>query len=488
MSVWQGTVTVISIQGCPHCRNAKTLLGELGVPYTDLDVSGNSAMRAWVLEKTGKRTVPQIFLNALHVGGNSELQELHKQGMLAAMLEEVKNTPTPPDAPQIMEAPIDEEGEAEELVCQMDTVGELVAEMRAKEGGLDIKDRRYHLIPYTQCFTGKGFVEWMLVHKRAADEAEAIKIGNELLKVHGVFDHVKGEHELKNEELFYRFTVDSPQGQEALNIPEDEKLCAPVPAGELAKQLRVLILQLYDQFLSSDGKAVDYDGIAASPLFQEYVSMAYLLQRTDVVTLNKEEKLAFWINVYNALVIHKTAVDGKPTSTWQRFRFFTKRGYIIQGHHYSLNDIENGILRSNRSPPMMRSRQWRSNDPRMRAACDTLDARIHFALVCGAVSCPPIKTYDASNVEEALTGAAMAFFDGDGIVLDEANGTISITRICKWYRGDFGPDDAGVVSWIVSFLEGDKRLQCLRMISTLEKSPSSIKISYQKYNWGSNSK
>ena len=72
----RGRITVFSIVGCPHCMQAKSTLQELGLPYTNISLDSYPNEREWVREKTGKSTVPQIFFNALHIGGNSELQKL----------------------------------------------------------------------------------------------------------------------------------------------------------------------------------------------------------------------------------------------------------------------------------------------------------------------------------------------------------------------------------------------------------------------------
>ena len=70
--------------------------------------------------------------------------------------------------------------------------------------------------------------------------------------------------------------------------------------------LRSLILSIYNDFLSADGRAVDYDGISRSEKFTKYVIATSELQGVDVSVMNRNEKLAFFINIYNALVIHST--------------------------------------------------------------------------------------------------------------------------------------------------------------------------------------
>lgn len=71
-----GRVTVYSIQGCPHCVQAKATLGRLEVPVCDVDIGKHPALRARVKELTGRSSVPQIFFNSVHVGGNDDLQKL----------------------------------------------------------------------------------------------------------------------------------------------------------------------------------------------------------------------------------------------------------------------------------------------------------------------------------------------------------------------------------------------------------------------------
>ena len=67
-------------------------------------------------------------------------------------------------------------------------------------------------------------------------------------------------------------------------------------------------------------QAVDYSSMAQSQEFENYVKLSSELMRTDVGDLSRNETLAFFINIYNALVIHGTVQFGTPTSTWQRLK------------------------------------------------------------------------------------------------------------------------------------------------------------------------
>lgn len=242
---------------------------------------------------------------------------------------------------------------------------------------------------------------------------------------------VVGEHKFQDAELFYRFQEDEETHVLNMSRLYDGKAR---PAGALAGVLRKQILALYNKHLSEDGMAVDYEGMKESTRFREYCRVTTELQGVQLDTLTRDEALAFYINVYNALVIHAHVTLGKPTSLWGRLRFFDKVAYNIGGMHLSLNDIEQGILRGNRVGPGEWRKRFRSNsDPRMRLVMDPMDPRIHFALVCGAKSCPPIKLYSPDNVQEALTLAAQAFVEDDGnFHVDEAARVVRTMRMGAW--------------------------------------------------------
>jgi glutaredoxin 3 len=80
-------VRVYTTRICPYCFAAKRLLGARGVAFEEIDVTGDDAARAWLVEATGRRTVPQIFIGANPIGGYEELASLDRSGELAKMLE-----------------------------------------------------------------------------------------------------------------------------------------------------------------------------------------------------------------------------------------------------------------------------------------------------------------------------------------------------------------------------------------------------------------
>jgi glutaredoxin 3 len=79
-------VTMYTTRVCPYCVAAKQLLAARKVPFKEIDVSSDNAKRAWLVEATGRRTVPQIFIGAEPIGGYDDLAALDRSGQLAEKL------------------------------------------------------------------------------------------------------------------------------------------------------------------------------------------------------------------------------------------------------------------------------------------------------------------------------------------------------------------------------------------------------------------
>ncbi|MCB9280519.1 MAG: DUF547 domain-containing protein [Lewinellaceae bacterium] len=144
-------------------------------------------------------------------------------------------------------------------------------------------------------------------------------------------------------------------------------------------------------------------------------------------------KLAFWINAYNAYFLILRHEKGL-----QRPDIFKQKAIRIGGRDFSLDDIEHGILRRNRwkwslgylpypfAPKLLR-----------RLAVARIDPRIHFALNCGARSCPPIAFYSPDKLDGQLDLAARSFLESETDLYPEKK-EAHTTRLLLWYQGDFG--------------------------------------------------
>jgi glutaredoxin 3 len=87
-------VTVYTTQFCGYCFAAKRLLGKRGIAYLEVDVTGDAPKRAWLVDATKRRTVPQIFIGDASIGGYEELRAMDQSGELVQRMGEPD--PQPP--------------------------------------------------------------------------------------------------------------------------------------------------------------------------------------------------------------------------------------------------------------------------------------------------------------------------------------------------------------------------------------------------------
>ena len=132
-------------------------------------------------------------------------------------------------------------------------------------------------------------------------------------------------------------------------------------------------------------------------------------QRFDLMAMSFNVKIAFFLNLYNALVIHGFVVLGPPTNLYQRLYFYNHTCLSITGMVYSLNDIEHGVLRGNQKPHTSYRRVFAPADPRLQSAVVVWDPRVQFALVRGTRSCPALAVYDPDQLDTQLDVATRAF-------------------------------------------------------------------------------
>jgi hypothetical protein len=231
---------------------------------------------------------------------------------------------------------------------------------------------------------------------------------------------------------------------------------------------------LYTQVLKAyvNKGAVNYKGIKGDSRFAEYMSM---LQNVDTALTNPHERLAFWINMYNAWTI-KIVVDNYPiksitdlgadlvigaifkTTVWD------KQLVEIKGAKMSLNTIEHDIIRKYR------------------------DARIHFAIVCASKSCPPLRNeaYNAESLNEQLDEQARVFLaDTSRNKLNVDKEELQLSKIFSWFAGDFKKDksfekgNGSLIKFIARYVPKGTADKLLANEKDLE-------ISYLDYDWSLN--
>ena len=193
-----------------------------------------------------------------------------------------------------------------------------------------------------------------------------------------------------------------------------------------------------------------------------------------------QEKIAFWINLYNSLIIHGIiALDVRQTVK-EIYDFFGHITYRIGIADYSADDIEHGILRGNHRPPYGFFHPFAEDDPRMAYRVEEVDPRIHFALVCGSSSCPPINYYVADRLEEQLDMAAENFINGAEVEVHPEQNLLRLSPIFKWYKIDFG-GHRGVLEVLARYRQKSEES------SFLLEQGTRIRVEWKDYDWALNS-
>jgi len=235
------------------------------------------------------------------------------------------------------------------------------------------------------------------------------------------------------------------------------------------------------KFIDIERGAVRYKSIRGSEEFERYKDLTRGLRSFDLRSLkDRGPRLAFWTNIYNTAVIHGVIELGLEHSVKEYPRFFDRITYEIGGFRFSLNEMEHGLLRGNQRHPYRILRPFRERDPRLEFTIVPLDPRIHFALVCGARSCPPIGFYEAEQIDFQLGLAAMSFINSPQVKILPGEKTVSISMIFKWYKIDFGGSDRALLDTLLNYLdEGKDR-------AFLEENRNQIRIRYQPYDWNLN--
>ncbi len=231
---------------------------------------------------------------------------------------------------------------------------------------------------------------------------------------------------------------------------------------------------------------VDYERLASSRVIEEFRPLAATLREFDPARLGtQDERKAFWINIYKVLLIHGLVTYRARTTLWDIRGAFERIAYVIGGYRYSLDDIEHGILRGNRAHFVIPGSRFAHSDPRRQYVMRQVDPRIHFALVCGASSCPPIGIYQSEVLDDQLDLAARNFLNNGGIELSRSENTVALSRIFQWYGVDFGGKWMGtgkrspVLRYIARFLDDGDR----DFVST---HADALRVRYQHYDWALN--
>jgi type II secretory pathway pseudopilin PulG len=230
---------------------------------------------------------------------------------------------------------------------------------------------------------------------------------------------------------------------------------------------------LLEQYVDADGW-VDYDGLSRNrEKLNEYLKQLASAQPASFST--DQDRLAFWINSYNAYTLASVLdlVYGKLQGVREAPGFFDKERHAVAGQQLTLDQIEE------------HARSFH-------------DPRVHFALVCASTSCPELQrfAYVGPDLDAQLARAMEEFLanSAKGVRLDPEHNRIYLSPIFKWYAGDFTGKPAGAGQFLArakAFMSGNNVEQYVKLHAPedvaryiSEKQPI---VGYFDYDWSLNS-
>lgn len=253
---------------------------------------------------------------------------------------------------------------------------------------------------------------------------------------------------------------------------------APMSPAAAAEALRRLGNQLQAEVIGPSGE-VDYEALENSETFAALVETSGALRNIDATGLEgDDQRIAFWINLYNVLAIHGVLATKVRASVMELPSFFGVVAYRVGELVLTLDEIENGVLRRNSPHPLTKARLFSDDDPRLALCPSHVDARIHAALVCASTSCPPVGFYQADRLDTQLDLAAHNYVTADVDVDDEAK-VIRLPIVFHYYEPDFGRR-AGVHLFLLNHSSGAHHEALRRALD------ADYPFAYHRYDWSLN--
>jgi hypothetical protein len=227
-------------------------------------------------------------------------------------------------------------------------------------------------------------------------------------------------------------------------------------AGVQASNHAVIDWSAWDAILRAhvvDGM-VDYDGVRADPGFGETVEA---IAGADLTGYDTETRLVFLINAYNVLSV-KGILDGhSPRTAFGKLKFFFRVKYDVAGDRKTLNALEHKLIIPLGEP------------------------RIHFAIVCSSISCPPLRSeaFTVDRLDEQLEENAVIFLnDPTKNGYDLERGEARLSKIFKWFSKDFGGSSESIQRFIAPYVSDGAVSQKL--------ASGRFKVRYMAYDWSLN--
>jgi len=485
------SITVFSISNCRFCSRAKSILNERSWPFVEINLDIYPEKRADMISLSDNLTVPQIFFGDENIGGCEELEQwfqLHQNESYDFITSNFHTTESRLSMPT--ERPVSDEKE-QRPIRRGDAFNHLKSLLPSKKSSLSdyiqISERLKEEIPLTTVDSHKKIFSHEALQKFISQTITKDFVDETILEMEKFHMILPLQHSEEHSETLYQLY----EHRYPLVLNSYRSWADVVDSNPMSilSHLQTLINDLQNKYRNNDTGLVDYQAMLQSDQMKVFEEATCELQHASLFSMSPQTKLAFCINLYNIMIKHAFAKVGIPTDVMNRGPFFENVGYWLAGGSstqekvfLSFSELENGILRGNRIAPGKIKPFFENGDTRIQAICSNVDPRIHFALNCGAKSCPPIRKFTTEAIDEELRIVSMAFCQSDeNVKFDSTQGKLYLNQIFNWYGIDFGRTPNEIALTIVKWLRGTKK----SALETYLKDGRRLKLEFLTYDWTS---
>ncbi|CAN6204707.1 unnamed protein product [Urochloa humidicola] len=207
----------------------------------------------------------------------------------------------------------------------------------------------------------------------------------------------------------------------------------------------------YKRFHVVDAASFDRDALAGDgDAFHARRALLRRLSSVDLAGLSHQQKLAFWINIYNSCMMNAFLEQGIPTTPQMLVAMMPKATINVGGRSHSAMSIEHFILRLPYSVKQVNPEgaMGGGDDVAARGAfgLEWPEPLVTFALSCGSWSSPAVRVYTAARVEEELEAAKREYLQA--AVGVSSPGKLAVPKLLHWYLLDFAKDVDSLMDWV----------------------------------------
>ncbi|GAW68019.1 glycoside hydrolase [Geoanaerobacter pelophilus] len=236
-----------------------------------------------------------------------------------------------------------------------------------------------------------------------------------------------------------------------------------------------LMAELVDELVREGGSHPGYGNISGGDLALRVGKVLAQLRRFDPARLKlRQEKISFWCNLFNLLVLHGVLSLQIKESVREIPRFYRRLGCRVGEELFTADIILHGILRGNRPSPGWLIPPLPAGAPRLANSIRLSDPRLLCAICTATASSAPMVALHPENLDAELDDAVRRFLEREARV-DAERKVLVLPRIFKWYD-DFGKSPHDVAVFVAGFLDEESA-------RPIQEHPESYQIEYAGFDW-----